>query len=73
MRSLFLVALGVGAMTARSDRQDPLAPAAPTADLAIAPDTGSVLDALFAPAIEAAPRRASRPLRVDGLAPHPRR
>jgi hypothetical protein len=73
MRSLFLVALGFGAMTARSDRQDPPAPATPTADQAIAPDTGSVMDALFAPALEAAPRRASRPLRLDRFAPHPRR
>ena len=73
MRSLFLVALGFGAMTARSDRQDPLAPAAPMPDQAIAPDTGSVMDALFAPAVDAAPRRSSRPLRLDGSAAHPRR
>ena len=59
MRSLFLVALGFGAMTARSDRQDPLPPAARTADLAIAPDTGSVMSALFVPATGEGRRRAA--------------
>lgn len=42
MRSLFLLALGLGAMTACSDRQDPMAPDAPIADLAIGADLAAV-------------------------------
>lgn len=65
MRSLFLVTLGFGAMTARSDRQDPVPPTATTADFAIAPDTGSVMNALFVPTVESARRDAARPLHRD--------
>lgn len=42
MRSLFLLALGLGAMTACSDRQDPMAPDAPVADLSVAAEMGAI-------------------------------
>jgi hypothetical protein len=42
MRSFFLLALGLGAMTACSDRQDPMAPDAPVADLAVGADLAAV-------------------------------